>query len=600
MSFAIASKELTQILRRRASFIAAGVYYAALSVGASGTWFVMQWSPWEREIQGRAIFNAFVALGYTFLSLHAALVASHSLVGEREAKTASLLRTAPVRPFVLVLQKLAAPMAMEWLFLVGSLPFLGLVFLLGGVSGGEFVYQLINLAVWLNTSILIGLWVSSWERTSTRADRNAAGFLIVFGVFTYLLPSLLTRLLTLASTYGLSGGWMIPTRPIEAIRQFSPIWMVSSWHEGGGSLGMAGFDWFQSCPALASWLEHIALQMLLLWAAVGGWKRTTEEAEDRSGARRRVLFWKRSVKRAEHGFFPEGWRAFYELEDREVFKQGWRTKRALLIVCGLLFLVLILGGAPPQVGGTFSLVRMALFGSSSIIHGLLGGAVVLIAFGLASNAFRRERETGTAVLLLDSPVPAWEAFKGKWYYYQVLCFKVAALGIAGSVSSVLGSGFSSSGDLVVSLLSYPAIAVSIPLMCLIGVLSGLYKRPARYGILLVAGFMCCGGGYCLGIIGVPIILIFALGVLHTGPRFNELFVESNRMGTLRVTAFNIILIVLFIDVASIFLVLGPYAFEILPSLLGFNLLLLPPCLAVAGWVWVAGRTEGWWRKRLIG
>ncbi|MCG3197150.1 MAG: hypothetical protein GHCLOJNM_01634 [bacterium] len=610
MELPIASAELVRTLRRPLSFAVAGGYYTALVVAALIGWISLEGRLGDREEIGRGIFHAFLFLGYGLLSIHAALIGANSLVGEREGNTSTLLRLAPIRHSSLVIQKLLAPLAMEWLFFIGSLPFLSLVFLLGGLSGAEFLYQLVNLFVWLNSCILLGLWVSSTAPSATRAGRNvfaALALLVVLTQFGGFLLEVMPRGLE-----SLHPDWSRNLRWLEALfnrlSTLSPIWMVRSWSDsalsGLGSTTGGGVHF----PALFSWCAHLLIQALLLWRAVRGWERTPEKPEIESGrggwlARLGL----RRVRRGHHGPFPEGWRAYFELEDREVFKGGRRTKR-LLWVPALIWMVAFFAIASSwsplgvQPGGSATLVEESLAQLGVTVSSF---ALILIGLGLAPNAFRRHTRRDSSGMALLSPVPPWEVFLGKWLYYQTFCLKALLfLGFVFVFPLVFtwSLGVVRLGTLAPVGMSLGGALLSIPVVSFFGVLAGLYAWTARTGAVVLLLFAVCAMN-CFACLAIPIGIVLAISLLVAGPVGNIHYEEPKWLQDSRMCCALGVLGFVLLDtlVFSFHSSLRPLSLwkVLFPALITLNLLFLTATLSLACWVWILGRPMEWWRRKLL-
>ena len=450
MEFPVLSKELRITLRGRETFFTVFFLYSFLAAVVSLAWAIMTenllfvfWKDWS----ARLLFYLFIGFGFFGFCFQAGLMASKILVLEREKKSSSLIRIAPLRSWNLVFQKMATPILVEWLFFLGLLPVLSLIFLLGGVGPGEFAYQLMNLAVWINTSILVGLRFSAYAKNTNKARGRTVGTLLLLALFipftpdffyalsqVFELPTIPNRLEDLLGAIFLMIS--MATTPLETL---SPSWMCFSWYLED----MGGVPWmrdefffkiqmsqiFPSCPAAISWILHTLLQIYLFKGAVKGWRLTTEEAEsatgfDRKGGVRSFLRWVKSG-RARHGHFRSSWKVFHDLEDRELFKKGRASKSILMGLYGMLIL--------------FFLVFLVMMEERSLTeYGLVlfpvtAGISVLAGIGFGSNSLRRERDRDCATFLLAAPIESRSIFFGKWMYFLTLVLKGMVVGLAATL-----------------------------------------------------------------------------------------------------------------------------------------------------------------------
>jgi hypothetical protein len=120
MEFPILSKELRVSLRGRETFFTVFFLYSLIAAVVSVAWGIMtdnQMFVFWRDGASRVLFYLFIGFGFFAFCFQAGLMAAKILVIEREKKSSSLIRIAPLRAWNLVFQKMATPMLMEWLFL---------------------------------------------------------------------------------------------------------------------------------------------------------------------------------------------------------------------------------------------------------------------------------------------------------------------------------------------------------------------------------------------------------------------------------------------------------------------------------------------------
>ena len=596
MAVPILGKELLVVLRKRTVFVTVGLFYCLLSLSVTVTWAsesgVFAW----RERVARSAFYGFICMGFVFFTFHALFMGSRSISKERESGTSELLQVSPIRSLSLVFQKMLTPLSIEWLVLVGALPFLSLVFLLGGISFTEFGFQLVNLGVWLNTCVLVGLWASARFREPAKADRLAAAVVLFLAGLLYLLYITLRTLVTSLPSvisgdsflHGIVPLLRFPVRTFEFLSILSPLWMVFSWFAPdwpivSGPVMEALATWSVDCPALPAWLIHLFLQVVLFLLAVRSWRFFPD-----SSSRRSWLLCRRIPVREP---FSNGWRVHYERELREVFRRGHprllRSVRGWLILLGTLVLGAFVGFATGPA---------------------IGMVLLWICFGPGSMSFRRERERRTALFLLSSPAPMREVFLGKWLFYQKICLILVLAGTLAIPGYLLGpwTEVTGLGAVGMILLSLPALAAWVPLMSLIGVATGLYPGVSGWMLLVLVPFALCCGGQCFVSLLVPLAMIAAAGVLLRAQSSDDRQAETLAMKRLRNLAGRALLVIFGASVALLaFYLVDPTAslglFDLAWGItvwIGY-VFLAPLCIALAGWVSIVRKTDAWWRRHLL-
>lgn len=647
MAGAILAKELRMTLRRREAFVSALIVYGMVTFFLTLVWAMMTEYTGQRDDLARSLFMAVLALGYFLFCVHGALLGARMVVSEREKRTSQLLRLAPTRAPSILFQKLLAPIFHEWLIFFGLLPILSLIFLLGGISGTEFLYQLANIGVWINTSILLGLFISARSRSSTKAVGATIGFLIQLAAvvpYSHYLFDQLADALRIPSLQFPSLVYLIQASDflswcVAPLEPLSPFWMFLSYYPGGGELRVPPPDkWMllvPSWPSLYSYALHFALQVLFFVLAVRAWNRVPEETEANielgeikgpSGLWR----WIREG-RTRRGLFLMGWLAVCQQEDRATFKKGWLAKLVLAgLLCGAVALVQYLSVRNGVVDGRSVIMIVPLFGVIAL----------LVALGYASNAMRREKQRDTAVMLSVTPYPPQQLVFGKWLYYQALCFGILMIGfwLAGlfnllfwfqARSWTVSHGWE---------FAYPApfFAVYIPLFSLIGMLVGLQTKR-RVSLVKVIVFLAVLWGF--GGLFITLLLEFDYAepiaevlsdLFSTGLPFVAILVAAALLLRRLIQPGGSSPILFYVYAAfalACLMLIGLELVFILPgereewdkTLPGRLMILAGPMtrdwenirlvakhlavpLAVAFllWSWISTRTRPWWNKRMLG
>jgi ABC-type transport system involved in multi-copper enzyme maturation permease subunit len=179
----ILNRELLTFLRRKRAFGGLLLFLVVLA-GAAGTcWWtsLMQGNVTARDLLSRSLFHTVMITELIIFSCYALILTCTKINGERDEKTLDLLVTAPLSSLHVILAKYVAALTVIVLLVFASAPFLGLCFLLGGVSGREVLsaYLIILLAVLAYG--MVGMACSTLFRKNYVA--LAVGFLVVLFLY---------------------------------------------------------------------------------------------------------------------------------------------------------------------------------------------------------------------------------------------------------------------------------------------------------------------------------------------------------------------------------------------------------------------------------
>ncbi|MCA9446230.1 MAG: hypothetical protein KC931_03880 [Candidatus Omnitrophica bacterium] len=579
MNTAILNKELVLLLRQKRVFVLAGALYSVLVISVSVHWARIAELA-DRASVSRALFYTLVAVGYfIFLTFHALQSSIRIMSYEMEAGTATLLKAAPLSSISFVFQKLLTPLAIEWLIFIGSLPFLSLVFILGGVPPDEFLYQIANLAIWLNTVILIGLFVGSRGADTLKTTRTAWAllFLLVFAP-----PFLSTAVSISTMTADGSSGPIALSHFLPWLSLISPIGMVGSYELiGTTNLGST------YAPALPGWIGHLILQALLFLGTVRNWKRLSfdlEAPQNFSEVKgfRGFLSWLKRGRRT-HSSFSEGWRVFHDLEEREVYRH-WKPRRrfAIWIILSLTVLM-VLGGHPAVI----------------LVAFMIGLAMLMATVGFSSNSLRKEIRRGTSIFLLSAPIDPTDMIFGKWHFYMRQGFAIWSVGVLSTFAAMVLSsiGLISPSD-PISLIRLASVSFGyVSLLCFIPFLSifrladnvTLYPKSLPY--LVLVGLLCCP----------PFGLMTAAAL--TGAGLIDVNLKSLRFFPSARAPITLLGWICFVGCISN-LFLFPFSGTLLfggviySLILTFDLTILPLASGLYLWILFCEKSDKWWRMHL--
>ena len=498
--FPILQREVQGVLRRNLTFFFAFVFYALLCLVAVVFFGYLQWTSIERGNMGRGLFMLVVLFGYPCLGLYTAFYSSSVLVGEREKKTLDILLTSPVSGYSVILQKVWAPMLTAWLLVIGLMPILSLVFILGGVSPTEFLHQFVSMAIWISTCVMIGTAVSLKAKSSAKAVGLTLGILallLVIPVFAFYY-----------SMFPLFG----PQREGPLLWAMAPIFWISPW--GNGFLYTFDYNHsgilflpnqYFSPPGMVNWILNILLQLLLFLRLSRIWNRAMEMKVKIPLATRlkrypvfRVLLMP-LLERKRKEFSP-GHRALFDHQGRTLFT---RTTRRILDLLTEGFLIL---------STAFLLVFVAMRDGGPI-YGLffLNTTVVgLFCLGVAMTSFARERDSDTSTLLLITPHSARRIFLEKWKYYLSFTGKmlIPAWGFPLLLWVLFTQGLYNAWETWELFRIAWRVAAFIPLVTLLAAYGGLVSRSGLTPVIL--------GGILLGVGGT--LVVGFISMLSTGSR----------------------------------------------------------------------------------
>ena len=119
---------------------------------------------------GRAIFYGTSLLLLIFISIIAPAFTAGALVGEKERQTYDLLTITTLPANSIVAGKLNAIMTFILLLILATLPILTMAYFFGGVAIGEVLISVLVLLVTAAVFSTLGLFVSSFARTTTTAN----------------------------------------------------------------------------------------------------------------------------------------------------------------------------------------------------------------------------------------------------------------------------------------------------------------------------------------------------------------------------------------------------------------------------------------------
>jgi len=164
----VLQRELIEFLRSRRAFVILGVYLAALAAV-----LILSWPSGGRlELRApiaRAIYDIFARGQFALLLILTPVLATPSIAGERERRTADLLFTSPLSSFTIAGGKALSALIYLLLLAISSLPFFSCCLFLGGVGEREIAATFIFLFLAVIFAASLGLLASAHLHRSRSA-----------------------------------------------------------------------------------------------------------------------------------------------------------------------------------------------------------------------------------------------------------------------------------------------------------------------------------------------------------------------------------------------------------------------------------------------
>lgn len=391
----IVGRELRVAARKRATYWSRVIAAASMLVVFAGmVWLdALGSSGWGTQL-GKIVFQTLSWMTFAYVCVSGLFLTSDALSEEKREGTLGLLFLTDLRGMDVVLGKLLAGSLRGVYALVAVLPVIGLSFLIGGMSGGEFWRLTLALVNTLFFALAAGIMISAVSRQGQRAMFGTAALCFVFIGLTWLGDLALAgwdfmafqRQLSLASPINL------------LVEMDSPAGSGTYWTTMGIVQGLG-------------WGFLVAACLL----APRTWQEKTTRAEK---ARRR---WRGSPEK------QAAWR-------RRLFEGNpvrWLAARgagfrhvANAVLAGVLALTVWL--AVDDMQGGFGLFMVI----TQLGQWLLSFALTLALASVASRFFVEAAQSGALELMLASPLPARDIVRGQWWALR-RTFLVPALLVLG-------------------------------------------------------------------------------------------------------------------------------------------------------------------------
>jgi ABC-2 type transport system permease protein len=179
-------------------------------------------------------YNTIAIFQFGLLMFIVPALTATAISGERERQTLDLMLCSDISTWSVIIGKLVVSIANIMLFVVASIPVLGMVFLFGGITFGEMMLLFLYYAITALMAASMGIFFSTLFRKNVTAiiatylGLGIIGFgpviaMIIWGVFG-------GRIYNIEPTYGLFASFMFP----------SPGFGFVSFISSSSSGGMAG------------------------------------------------------------------------------------------------------------------------------------------------------------------------------------------------------------------------------------------------------------------------------------------------------------------------------------------------------------------------
>ena len=389
----IAERELRVAARRPWTYwtrLLAGLT-ALLLFGAIFVLSELPGRPFANQL-GMMLFHVFGWLSFAFACTVGMFLTSDCLSEEKREGTLGLLFLTDLRGYDVVLGKLAATSLRAAFGLLAAFPILGLSFLVGGVTGGEFWRLMLTLFNTMFLSLAIGVFVSCLSRDGHRAMN---GTVLLSGILVVLMPVIdwwsagWDHLKFVPRLSFISAGFTFAN--VQDIR-LGNFWTSLAFQHGLGWAFLAG----ASLLAPRTWQEGSREARLSR-----SWFRGLVPAERRRNWRRRLL-----------DVNPVRWVALRD--------HGMLVPVVVLAVSIAAMGAIALQNPNPQ----------ALMGVSSMVSALLILVFKLWVASRAAGFFVRAGQAGLLELLLVASLSPRQIVWGQWWALRRM-FLVPALVVIG-------------------------------------------------------------------------------------------------------------------------------------------------------------------------
>lgn len=260
----IFSREWLTVPRRSSHYFARSAYLGAIwAVGVAAWQMTVGWGRMptvgDTSRFGLLLFEIFTGMQLVLVFL-AALAAASAVMQEKDRRTLLLLLLTDLRSYEIVLGKLLGSLLPIALLLLGVVPVLTLLLLLGGVSFGQVGQMVLGLAAVTLAAGSLGNLVALWRDRTFQALALTVLFLVLYLCLAYFYVAALVAL-----PLAILAGWTVRagTRGLRLRGAAGYLPAVGALAVAGAvevavGLLLPSAGWFQEAePTLRTWLDPV-------------------------------------------------------------------------------------------------------------------------------------------------------------------------------------------------------------------------------------------------------------------------------------------------------------------------------------------------------
>ncbi len=345
------------------------------------------------------LFQFILLVELVLLPFFAGLTAASAVSQEKDRRTFILLLLTDLRDYEIVLGKLLGSLLQIGLLLVGMVPALMLLVLLGGVAPHQVAQGMLVLAGAALAAGSLGNLVALWRDKTFQALALTVLFLILYVILAQALPAVVARVPALAAS-AVGVNWPVWLDPLGAVRS-----VVEPAAEAAGPVP-AAYGFAAVMLLLSVLLNAWGVLRLRVWNPSGEPVMQRERPEDEEVK-------DRSRAHAAPGEVRRVWAN--PILWREIITRAYGRRPVL--VKGVYFLVLALVGyyalSPLWKTGYGAEVGHGLVSAPGMAFVLVGVLSLLLVSAQAVTAITTERDLKTLDLLLVTDLSPQEFIFGK-------------------------------------------------------------------------------------------------------------------------------------------------------------------------------------------
>lgn len=143
-----------------------------------------------------------------------------SIAGERERQTLEIMLTTPVRSFSIIAGKLASAMVTTFMYVVATLPFLAVSFVVGGL-GWKSLFEFIGIVLYVDIYIgSFGMFYSCVRKTSVSATISTIITVVAIVLISYLAGRVMISAMYMTASVEAFKFYQAGIRTIYALNPF--------------------------------------------------------------------------------------------------------------------------------------------------------------------------------------------------------------------------------------------------------------------------------------------------------------------------------------------------------------------------------------------